>query len=36
MEEIPALDHALRRSEDRDEVTRLIIDHVLNHFGHCD
>jgi hypothetical protein len=33
MVEIPSLDHALRRSSDRDEVTQLTIDHVVNHFG---
>lgn len=34
MKEIPALDHALRRPADRDEVTQLVVDHVVNHFGH--
>ena len=33
MEEIPALDHAMRPSRDRDEVTGLIVDHILHRFG---
>jgi pimeloyl-ACP methyl ester carboxylesterase len=32
MDEIPSLDHALRRSRDRDIVVRLIVEHVLSHF----
>jgi pimeloyl-ACP methyl ester carboxylesterase len=33
MEEIPMLDHSLRPSGDRDEITRLTIDHVVSHFS---
>jgi len=33
MEEISALDHAIRRSSDRDLVTELTIDHVVDHFS---
>ncbi len=32
MEEIPTLDHGLAPSKDRDEITRLTIDHVISNF----
>jgi pimeloyl-ACP methyl ester carboxylesterase len=33
MDVIPALDHAVRPSSDRDEVAQRIVDHVLSRFG---